>query len=325
VESRCAKNQYHDRLNSDAAGSHRDSVMPSRCRLVDGAKVMNTAAPLDSGTYIVATREQWDKSAKGWHDHGAQIREWLRGSTEMMLDAANVRSGSRVLDVAAGAGDQTLDIAQRVGANGYVLATDLSSNILEFARQNAHRAGYDNIVTKVTDGEGLEVQDGSFDAAICRLGLMFYLDPLKGLREIFRALRPGGRACTLVFSAPEDNPCVALLVNACSRYGAAASDPYQAGGLLSLGTPGLVDELFEQAGFSDVTTTMIAAPMKFPSAKDYLAFIRTSAAPVLELMNKLDDATKEAAWAGVEGQLRKFDTSSGWEGPNKLLLTAGQR
>ena len=84
-----------------------------------------------------ATREQWDKHAKGWNDHSAQIADWLRASTDTMLTMANVATGARVLDVAAGAGDQTIDIAKRVGQTGSVLATDLSPAILEYAKRKS--------------------------------------------------------------------------------------------------------------------------------------------------------------------------------------------
>jgi ubiquinone/menaquinone biosynthesis C-methylase UbiE len=103
-----------------------------------------------------------------------------------MLEMADVRPGKRVLDVAAGAGDQTLDIAKRVGPAGYVLAADLSPCILEFCRENALGAGHDNVDTLTADGETLQVEDASFDAAICRLGLMF-LDPGEGLRAHSRS------------------------------------------------------------------------------------------------------------------------------------------
>jgi SAM-dependent methyltransferase len=272
-----------------------------------------------------STRTAWDRSAKGWNDQRAQVRAWLQSVTGTMLDKANVSLGSRVLDVAAGAGDQTLDIAERVGAAGSVLATDLSANILAFAAENARRAGYANVETKVTDGEDLCL-DCSFDAAVCRLGLMFFPDPLGGLRQIARALRPGGRACTLVFSTPQSNPCVEILLRVAVKHaGLPPRDPYQPGGLLSLGKPGHIDALFERAGFSGVTTSKVAAPMTLPSAHDYIAFIRTAAAPIFQLASHLDDAAIAAMWADAEHELRQFDTIEGWEGPNELLLAVGKK
>lgn len=283
-------------------------------------------APFDQNALKAATREMWDKHAKGWNDHSAQIRDWLREATDAMLAMAEVGPGARVLDVAAGAGDQTLDIAQLVGPAGAVLATDLSPAILEFAKDRARHAGYDNIETAAVDGENLEVAEGAFDVAVCRLGLMFFPDPRKGLREMYRALKPGGCACTMVFSTPDKNPCVSILVSTAFKHATLPPrDPYQPGGLLSLGKPGLVDELFQQAGFSRVATTKLTAPFRLPLVKDYLDFIRNSASPILQLLDRLDASAREAAWAEIESRLSVFNTADGWEGPNELLLTIGRR
>ena len=283
-------------------------------------------APLDAEKFKAAVREQWDKHAQGWNDHSVQIGAWLRPSTDAMLAMADVGPGARVLDVAAGAGDQTLEIARRVGPSGSVLATDLSPAILEFAREKAQRAGYQNVDTQVADGENLTVTESSFDVAICRLGLMLFPDPAKGLREMFRALKPGGRACAMVFSAPDKNPCITILLSTALKHaGLPARDPYQPGGLLSLGKPGLIDELFRQAGFSQVATTKVVAPFRLPSVKDYLDFIRTSASPIVQILGRLDDAARYAAWTEIESKLSAFNTPAGWEGPNELLLTMGRR
>jgi SAM-dependent methyltransferase len=285
---------------------------------------MNT--PFDAETFKAATRDQWNKHARGWNEHSAQIAEWLRESTDAMLAMADVGPGARVLDVAAGAGDQTLDIAKRVGPTGSVLATDLSPAILEYAKEKAQHAGYSNVETQAADGENLKVEQASFDVAICRLGLMFFPDPGKGLNEMFRALKPGGRACTIVFSTPDRNPCATILLSMAFKHaGLPPRDPYQPGGLLSLGKPGLIDELFRQAGFSQVATTKVLAPFRLRSVKHYLDFVRTSASPILQILEQLDKVARDAAWADVESKLSAFNTSTGWEGPNELLLTLGRR
>lgn len=287
---------------------------------------MSTAQSLDPTAFKAALREQWDKSAAGWNEHAPQIRAWLATATDAMLDMAAIGSRSRVLDVAAGSGDQTLDIAQRVGPDGYVLATDLSPAILALAQRNAERAGHRHVETKVADGERLPVADASFDAAVSRLGLMFFPDPLQGLREMHRATRPGGRVCTMVFSRPDRNPCVTILMSTALKHaGLAPRDPFQPGGLLSLGKPGLADELFRAAGFRDVATTTLDAPFRLPTARHYLDFVRTSASPIQQILGRLDRAAADAAWAEMEQRLGEFTTPDGWVGPNELLLTVGRR
>ena len=271
-------------------------------------------------------RAQWDSAAAGWNAHTADIRVWLQKPTEAMCRMAGVRAGSRVLDVAAGAGDQTLAVAQAVGAQGYVLATDLSPAIVALARDNAVRAGFAHVETRVADGEDLGVAEASFDAAVCRLGLMFFPDPLRGLREIHRALRPGGGVCTMVFSRPEKNPCLTILMSTALKHaGLPARDPFLAGGLLSLGQPGRIDALFRSAGFHDVATSALDAVFRLPSVDHYLAFVRSSASPILQILAQLDAASAEAAWSEMRDRLMAFTTHVGWEGPNELLLTAGRR
>jgi ubiquinone/menaquinone biosynthesis C-methylase UbiE len=293
-------------------------------RSTDG--MTNEPAPFDPGKFKESVRGQWDASAKGWNDRSAQIREWLRGATEAMLDMAEIAPGARVLDVAAGAGDQTLDIAQRVGPGGSVLATDLSPAILEFAEANARRAGYGTVETRVADGEELDIAEAGFDAAVCRLGLMLFPNPAKGLAAMFRVLKPGGMACTLVFGAPAVNPCmVALVSTALKHAGLPPRDPYLPGGILSLGKPGLIDALFRQAGFEVAGTRSLAAPFRLPSVKDYVDFIRTSGGPILAILGRLNETQRAAAWAEMEEKLNAFNRAGAWEGPHEFLLTAGRR
>ena len=271
-------------------------------------------------------RDAWDRCAQGWNDHAPAIRRWLAAATEAMLEMAGIRPGDHVLDVAAGAGDQTLDIARRVGAQGRVLATDLSPEILRHGKRNAEAEGLTQVDTLVGDGERLPVPSGGFDAVVCRLGLMLFPDPLQGLREMHRALRAGGGVCTLVFSAPQANPCIGILLRTALRHaGLPPPDPWQPGGLLSLGQPGRLDALFRSAGLRDVATTAVDAPFRLPSVQDYLRFVRASASPIQRILGRLDPAAEQAAWDDIEAQLAGFTTPDGWVGPNELLLTAARK
>lgn len=285
---------------------------------------MTTASLRGSAT--LATTAQWDKAAAGWNASAAIIRPWLKTATAAMIRMAGVEPGMRVLDLAAGAGDQTLDLAASVGLQGSVLATDLSPQILALAASNARDAGFANVETLVADGEDLPLAGASFDAAICRLGLMLFPQPLQGLRHVHRLLRPGARACTMVFAAPDRNPCLTILMSTALKHaGLPPADPYRPGSLLSLGKPGLLEELFAEAGFRDIVTTSVSAPFELPSVDAYLDFIRSSAAPVLAMLARLDDQGRQAAWSDMKERLAEFDTADGWSGPNELLLTSAVR
>lgn len=112
-----------------------------------------------------------------------------------MLDLANLRPGNRVLDVAAGTGDQTLMAAQRVGPTGYVLATDISANMLNLASDAARESGLTNVETRVMDAENIDLDADSFDAVICRQGLMLVSNPHKALVGMRRVVKPKGKSC----------------------------------------------------------------------------------------------------------------------------------
>lgn len=276
-----------------------------------------------------ATHHPWDDAAAGWNDHARIIREWLRDATPLMLDAAQIKPGSRVLDIAAGAGDQTLDIARRVGENGYVLATDISTRILKLARHNASAEGFAHIETRVADAQSLKLDGANFDAAVCRLGLMFCHDPLAALRSARAALNPGGRFSALVFSGPQNNPCLAITLRTALKHAGLTPDapsPLTPGTLMSLGKPGLLAQLLHDAGFADVNVQPVAAPFRLPTSRHYIDFLRSAASPIMQILAVLSTREQRDAWADMEAQSNVFITPTGWVGPNELLLaTASTR
>ncbi len=271
----------------------------------------------------LATGHPWDQAAHGWNRHTTIIRAWLEEATRAMLDAARIAPGASVLDIAAGAGDQTLDIALRVGPQGRVLATDISAAILALAADNARQAGWRNVDTQVADAQALGLEGAGFDAAVCRLGLMFCQAPLDALRAARSALKPRGHFSALVFSQPQRNPCLGVMMATALRHaGSPPRSPYAPGTLMSLGEPGLFARLLHTAGFVDIEMQMIDAPFRLPTSRDYVDFVRTSGSPIMEILAPLPVSAQRAAWDDMAVQLTVFDTATGWVGPNELLLCA---
>ena len=283
----------------------------------------NSLSPLSARE---ATGHPWDEAADGWSRHGALVGEWLREATIAMLDATRIGPGSRVLDIAAGAGDQTLDIARRVGMSGNVLATDISARGLALALAKLHAAGFDRVETRVADAQALDLAGSGFDAAICRLGLMFCRAPIDALRGIRASLKPAGRFSALVFSGPQANPCIAALVSTALRHaGLPQALPGAPGTLLSLGHPGLLAQLLDAVGFVDIEVRTVSAPMRLPSCQTYIDFVRTAGLPIMAILAPLSAAAQASAWQDMAAQLDRFTTSNGWVGPNELLLCSAMR
>ena len=287
--------------------------------------ITQDAPVFDAAKYKSTTRQQWDAAAAAWDRWNPVLREWLGEATELMLDMAGVRLGSRVLDVAAGAGDQTLQAASRVGPRGHVLATDISPKILELAAAQAQRAGLGQVQTAVLDGESLDVAEASFDAVISRLGLIYFPDQQRALRAMHRALKPGGRVAAIVYSTPERNGFFSIPVSVI-RARAALPPPLPGQpGPFSLGGAGVLEASFKSAGFTDVTSRVIAAPLRLSSAAECVRFEQESFGALHQMLASLDSQGKAAAWEEIAAKLGPFERDGRFEGPCELVVAVGTR
>jgi SAM-dependent methyltransferase len=242
-----------------------------------------------------------------------------------MFDMAAVGRGSRVLILAAGAGDETLMAAERVGSEGHVLATDISSNILDFAADNARRAGHKNVETRVMDGEEIDVPPDSFDAVISRVGLIYFPDRRKALDGMKRALKPGGRVAAMVYSTPENNRFFSIPVSIIRRRAQLPPPLPGQPGPFSLGGPGVLEEEIRGAGFRDVRSQMVPAPVRLPNAAGCVRFEKESFGALHQMLAGLDEAGREAAWTEIADSLRAFETAEGFSGPCEMVVGAGTK
>jgi SAM-dependent methyltransferase len=278
------------------------------------------SAPFDPAVYKETTRVQWQDAAAAWHRWDPVFDRWLGEATSLLLDLAGVEDGARVLDVAAGSGGQTVEAARRVGATGAVLATDISANILGHAETAARAAGLANVSTQVMDGEQLDVEPGSFDAAISRLGLMYLPDKARALAQARAALRPGGKYAALVFAEADRNRFFSVPI---SIIRTRAELPAPAPGLPGPFSAVNLEELLEQAGFSGVEVHRVEAPLRLADAAECAQLERESFGALHQMLAGLDTAAREATWAEIGRALQEFEGPSGFAGPCELLVGAG--
>jgi SAM-dependent methyltransferase len=276
--------------------------------------------------YKTTTRQQWEDAAEAWHRWGDTLEDWLGQATERMLDLAQVGSGAHVLDVAAGAGGQTIAAARRAGPGGRVLATDISPSILTYAAKAAAEAGLTNVETLEADGEALEAAgEETFDAVISRVGLIYFPDQHRALTGMRRALRDGGRVAAIVYSTPDRNGFFSVPVSIIrSRAGLPAPLPGQPGPF-SLGQPETLTRTLTAAGFRDVTIDTVAAPLQLPSAADCVRFERDSFGALHQMLAGLEPAERDDVWQAIETALTQFETGDGFVGPCELHVVAATK
>ena len=262
--------------------------------------------------------EQWRR--------GKKLRgETSEAVTEMMLDLAKIQVSDRVLELAAGMGDLAIMTAQLVGPSGYVLATDISANMLNLAAETVREAGFTNVETRVMDAENLDVPPDSFNVALCRFGLMLFPNAAKALAGVYRALKPAGRFAVTVWSTAEKNPLHGLPLAIVSRLAKVPLPAPGQPGLFVLSGQGVLEECYTKAGFHDVAVRAFSVQRRFPSTAEALSAMKESFPRLQTLLTKLSDADRELAWSEIERQLTQFEGPSGFEAPGEWLVGVGTK
>jgi ubiquinone/menaquinone biosynthesis C-methylase UbiE len=285
------------------------------------------AAGSDSIKFKETTRQQWENVAEAWNRWGPTLRRWLEPATEAMLQMARIAPGDHVLDVAGGSGEPALTAAARVSPGGYVLSTDIATNLVRLAAENARKRSLDadQFEARVMDGEHLELPDASFEAVLSRLGLIYFPDRPQALAEIHRVLKPGGRVALASFTTPAANPFFAIPLTIIRRR-AQLSAPAPGGpGPFSLGSREVMEETLRQAGFAEVETHVVAAPLRFATADECLRFEQESFGALHAMLAGVSELERAAAWEEIRQELRRLEGTGGFESPSELLVGAATR
>ena len=279
----------------------------------------------DAAKYKNAQREQWNKDGAAWRRWNPTLDCWYGEVTRQMLDLARIQPGQRILDIAAGAGEPAVSAAERVGPGGYVLATDISEGIVELALQVARERGLKQVDTRAMDGEKLDLPDATFDAVLCRLGLMYMPHPVAALREWRRALRAGGRVAVVVYSTPDRNSWGAVPASIIRRRAQLPPPVPGQPGPFSLGSLGVLEGAFRQAGFANPEVRAVPVPHRVRSAAEYVRLAREAFGGFNAMMAHLSPPERESVWDEVEGAMRSFESPGGFEVPGECLVGAATK
>jgi ubiquinone/menaquinone biosynthesis C-methylase UbiE len=279
----------------------------------------------DPVAFKETTRQQWQNAAAAWHRWTPTLQAFLGPVTDVMLDLAKLQPGDQVLDLAAGAGEPALSAAQRVGPSGHVLATDISSNILEFAERTARERNLTNFETRVMDGENPDQPDASFDAVLSRLGLIYFPDRVGALRSARRVLRTGGRVVIAGFTTPDRNRFFSIPISIIRRRAGLPAPAPGLPGPFSLGGPGVMESVLREAGFDGIQTKTLEPALKLQSAAECVRFERESFGALQQMLTGLPAAEQSAAWDEIERELRTFEGGGAFEAPAELVVGAGTR
>jgi len=279
---------------------------------------------IDSTGFREAQQGNWDSAAVGWMEWSEFNDRADRHISERLVELAGVGPGSRVLDVAAGYGEPALTAARRAGPEGHVVATDISAEMLAFARERAAAAGLDNLEFVQADACSLDFPPASFDAAVSRWGIIFEPDAEAAAARIRSFLGPRARMAIASWGEPDEVPFLSLPMRTTRERLGLPAPPAGTPGPLSRPTPAAIGGLLEGGGFSDVTAERAEVTFEFDSPEHFTAYVRAIAAPIRAMIEQHAGEAQEEAWGAIAQAAA--DTAGG-SGPvtltNAVLLASG--
>jgi ubiquinone/menaquinone biosynthesis C-methylase UbiE len=250
----------------------------------------------------VEALERWERAAAGWSARANEIRDFGMPVSAWMIEQLSLQPGQRVLELAAGPGDTGFMAAELVSPGGSLLSTDAAEPMLGIARERARSMGISNVDFKRVDVEWIDLETATFDAALCRWGLMFASDPGAALQELRRVLRPGGRAALAVWAEPERNPWATIPTRALVELGHVEPPDPSAPGMFVLADAEKLRGLLEDAGFTEVVVEGVELSRPDRDVEEYLKGTLDLSQPFAEVRERLTDEQ----WAGVEARVAEL-------------------
>lgn len=262
--------------------------------------------------------QSWDNVARGWQKWWKTFEKDAQKVNERLVELAEIKQGDRVIDIATGIGEPAITAAKKVGVEGYVLATDISPQMLAIAKERTVSLGLQNIVEfkevdaeKILDLQQQEQQPLSlFAAVLCRWGLMFFPNLASTLTNIYKILSSGGRIAAAVWSEPAKVPKLYTAIDIVTqKLGISSTTAYahypEILSPFSLANINIVNNALVEAGFKDIHTEYLNITFEFLSAEDYTDFAKQIIAPIHNLLANETEKRKEEIWKAVTEEVAR--------------------
>lgn len=268
---------------------------------------------LDSKRYKEAERQNWDSVAHGWQKWWTTIEIGAERVSRRLIELAGIKTGSRVLDIATGIGEPAITAAREVGSGGQILATDLSTEMLSIAKQRAINAGLQQVIEfKQGDAETIDLPASTFDAVLCRWGLMFLPNLTSGLSNIYRSLVDGGRLSAAVWATPEKDSLIASIMNTVMKETNSPPPPAGSPGPFSLSDENFLKNSLISSGFKGVAIERMNVTFDFGSSEAYASFVCETAGPLQAmLLKETQERRQEILKAVIESARKYADNNTG--------------
>jgi len=269
---------------------------------------------------------EWRESAFYWQKHISTIRMMFAPVTEALIDEARIVEGFSVLDVAGGSGEPSLTIAETVGPTGSVTATDAVAEMVDAAKTEAQRRGTTNVAFRQCAADSLPFESESFDAVVCRLGVMFFPDPLAALREMLRVTKNGGAMALAVWDKSELNPFSYVITNVVGRYFDSPPPDPSVPGAFRFAEPGVLAGLLKDAGATEVKEQSlkfhIAAPI---SPKEFWEMRSETSGTLREKLAKLSPEQADLIAQEAKEAVREFFPNNQMSFPAQMIIVTGRK
>lgn len=282
------------------------------------------ASPIDAEAIKQQQREDWHRAAPHWRQFDEHLRRNYAATTRRLLELAGIQPGHHVLDIASGTGEPGLPAAQIVGPSGFVLLTDQSPEMLAVAREKARAQGLDNVDFRVSDAEQLQLDPKSFDVALSRGALCLMPDPVRCLRLVYEALRPGGRIALLVVGRPEANPHFTIPYTVLGKYVSLPRYDPTAPGPFAFADPDRLRSVLAEAGFRELHVEQMEHTWQVGSGREYWDYMRGFSV-VTSLLAQLSADQRDRIGEEIAAKAAGGDPDGKVELGGESILAAGVR